>query len=275
MKSLASSYDAGRRGAGWVKVKPAPTLDLVVLAVEWGSGRRKGLLSNLHLGARDPESGGFVMQGKTFKGLTDATLEWQTKKFQELAVERSDWVVKVRPESRGRNRVRRAPKRAPPTRAFGAALCAREALSRDKPASDADTIQFVRECSSELTSVPSSACASCSVGSCSALARPASLRRRQPALAAFRWRASRASTATRRLRTPTALYFNPAALSQARGLHLFFDLSLALRRVSYDRRRAPTTLRIRRTPRVQTWAAPCWSIRSSTRPWRPRSRSGT
>ncbi len=75
VKSLASTYEAGRRGAGWVKVKPAPTLDLVVLAAEWGSGRRTGLLSNLHLGARDPESGGFVMLGKTFKGLTDAMLK--------------------------------------------------------------------------------------------------------------------------------------------------------------------------------------------------------
>ncbi len=71
VKALASSYDAGRRGVGWVKVKPAPTLDLVVLAVEWGSGRRKGRLSNLHLGARDAETGGFVMLGKTFKGLSD------------------------------------------------------------------------------------------------------------------------------------------------------------------------------------------------------------
>ena len=98
VKSLASSYDAGRRGAGWVKVKPAPTLDLVVLAAEWGSGRRTGLLSNLHLGARDPDTGGFVMLGKTFKGLTDAVLKWQTEKLQEIATERTDWVVHVRPE---------------------------------------------------------------------------------------------------------------------------------------------------------------------------------
>jgi DNA ligase-1 len=98
VKSPEAPYDAGRRGAAWVKVKPRHTLDLVVLAVEWGSGRRKGWLSNLHLGARDPDTGGFVMLGKTFKGLTDELLRWQTERFQELAVERGDWVVRVRPE---------------------------------------------------------------------------------------------------------------------------------------------------------------------------------
>ena len=84
-KSLSSPYEAGRRGAGWLKVKPVHTLDLVVLAVEWGSGRRTGKLSNIHLGARDP-AGGFVMLGKTFKGMTDAMLDWQTARFTELAV---------------------------------------------------------------------------------------------------------------------------------------------------------------------------------------------
>ncbi|MGH8960931.1 MAG: ATP-dependent DNA ligase [Jatrophihabitantaceae bacterium] len=84
-KSLTAAYEAGRRGAGWLKVKPVHTLDLVVLAVEWGSGRRKGRLSNIHLGARDPETGGFLMLGKTFKGMTDAMLEWQTARFTELA----------------------------------------------------------------------------------------------------------------------------------------------------------------------------------------------
>ncbi|AVT33103.1 ATP-dependent DNA ligase [Plantactinospora sp. BC1] len=98
VKAPDAAYDAGRRGAAWIKVKPRHTLDLVVLAVEWGSGRRKGWLSNLHLGARDPETGGFVMLGKTFKGLTDELLRWQTERFQELAVERGDWVVRVRPE---------------------------------------------------------------------------------------------------------------------------------------------------------------------------------
>jgi DNA ligase-1 len=98
-KSLWSPYEGGRRGASWRKVKPVLTLDLVVLAVEWGSGRRTGKLSNIHLGARDPASGGFVMLGKTFKGMTDAMLEWQTRRFLELAEGETDrFVVKVRPE---------------------------------------------------------------------------------------------------------------------------------------------------------------------------------
>ena len=99
VKSLAAPYEAGRRGAGWLKVKPVHTLDLVVLAVEWGHGRRKGWLSNLHLGARDPDTGGFVMLGKTFKGLTDKLLTWQTERLLELADGPTDqWVVRVRPE---------------------------------------------------------------------------------------------------------------------------------------------------------------------------------
>lgn len=98
IKNPDSLYDVGRRGAAWIKVKPRHTLDLVVLAVEWGHGRRKGWLSNLHLGARDPGTGGFVMLGKTFKGLTDELLRWQTERFRELAVDDSGWVVTVRPE---------------------------------------------------------------------------------------------------------------------------------------------------------------------------------
>lgn len=98
-KSPTAPYEAGRRGAGWLKVKPVHTLDLVVLAVEWGSGRRTGKLSNIHLGAREPASGGFVMLGKTFKGMTDAMLDWQTARFTELAAGPTDgWVVKLRPE---------------------------------------------------------------------------------------------------------------------------------------------------------------------------------
>jgi len=98
-KSLAAPYEAGRRGAGWLKVKPVHTLDLVVLAVEWGSGRRAGKLSNIHLGARDPDTGEFVMLGKTFKGMTDAMLEWQTHRFTELADGSTDgYVVGLRPE---------------------------------------------------------------------------------------------------------------------------------------------------------------------------------
>jgi DNA ligase-1 len=99
VKSLEAPYAAGRRGAGWLKVKPVHTLDLVVLAVEWGHGRRRGWLSNLHLGARhDSEPGRFVMLGKTFKGLTDKMLAWQTERLLELATERGEWVVTVRPE---------------------------------------------------------------------------------------------------------------------------------------------------------------------------------
>jgi DNA ligase-1 len=97
-KALSSTYEAGRRGAGWLKLKPAHTLDLVVLAVERGSGRRRGLLSNLHLGARDPEGGGFVMLGKTFKGMTDQMLAWQTEHLSKLAVAHEGHVVRVRPE---------------------------------------------------------------------------------------------------------------------------------------------------------------------------------
>ena len=98
VKSLTAPYEAGRRGAGWVKVKRAQTLDLVVLAAEWGHGRRQGRLSNLHLGARDSSGGGLVMLGKTFKGMTDAILVWQTEKLLELAVGQEGHVVHVRPE---------------------------------------------------------------------------------------------------------------------------------------------------------------------------------
>lgn len=104
VKALDSVYAAGRRGKSWLKVKPVLTFDLVVLAVEWGSGRRTGQLSNLHLGARDPdgafgEPGGFVMVGKTFKGLTDALLKWQTDHFPTIETHRSAYAVHVRPET--------------------------------------------------------------------------------------------------------------------------------------------------------------------------------
>ena len=98
VKNLALGYDAGRRGAGWVKVKPVHTLDLVVLAVEWGSGRRRRWLSNIHLGARDTDTGELVMVGKTFKGMTDAILTWQTERFLALETGRDGHVVHVRPE---------------------------------------------------------------------------------------------------------------------------------------------------------------------------------
>ena len=99
-KSPDAPYQAGRRGAGWLKVKPVHTLDLVVLAVEWGSGRRRGKFSNIHLGARDPATGEFIMVGKTFKGMTDAMLDWQTKRFSRTCRRSGtdDYVVHVRPE---------------------------------------------------------------------------------------------------------------------------------------------------------------------------------
>jgi DNA ligase-1 len=96
-KSLAAPYEAGRRGAGWLKVKRAHTLDLVVLAAEWGHGRRRGFLSNLHLGARGAD-GGFVMLGKTFKGMTDELLAWQTERLLALETASDGHVVRVRPE---------------------------------------------------------------------------------------------------------------------------------------------------------------------------------
>ena len=98
VKALTSGYAAGRRGQQWLKVKVAHTLDLVVLAAEWGHGRRKGWLSNLHLGARNPANGSFVMLGKTFKGMTDQMLEWQTNKLLQLEISRDDFAVYVRPE---------------------------------------------------------------------------------------------------------------------------------------------------------------------------------
>jgi DNA ligase-1 len=96
-KNLGAPYAAGRRDAAWVKLKPRHTFDLVVTAAEWGHGRRRGWLSNLHLAARDEASGGWVMLGKTFKGLTDEMLAWQTKRFLELEVRRTDWTVYLEP----------------------------------------------------------------------------------------------------------------------------------------------------------------------------------
>ena len=145
VKAAGSPYAAGRRGSGWVKVKPTHTLDLVVLAVEWGSGRRKGLLSNIHMGARDPDTGGFVMIGKTFKGMTDEMLRWQTERFTELAVGGTEgWVVELRPEQvveiafDGLQRSSRYP--------GGLALRFARVLRYrdDKTADEADTIETVR-----------------------------------------------------------------------------------------------------------------------------------
>jgi len=144
-KSSGSLYEAGSRGAAWLKIKVAHTLDLVVLAAEWGSGRRQGWLSNLHLGARD-EAGGFVMLGKTFKGLTDELLAWQTEKLKSLAVNPTarDWVVAVRPElvvEIAFNELQ-ASRRYPGGLALRFARVVR--YRPDKLASDADTIETVR-----------------------------------------------------------------------------------------------------------------------------------
>jgi DNA ligase-1 len=143
VKSLDAPYEAGRRGAGWLKVKPRHTLDLVVLAAEWGHGRRRGWLSNLHLGARDGQ-GGFVMLGKTFKGLTDAMLAWQTERLQELAVDTGEWVVHVRPElvvEVAFDGVQTSP-RYPGGMALRFARVLRH--RPDKTAADADTVDAVR-----------------------------------------------------------------------------------------------------------------------------------
>jgi hypothetical protein len=106
-KALDAPYAAGRRGAGWLKVKLAHTLDLVVLAAEWGSGRRKGWLSNLHLGARDPAAGGSVMLGKTFKGLTDQVLAWQTEQFLAREIGRDAYTGLCAAGAGGRDRLQR------------------------------------------------------------------------------------------------------------------------------------------------------------------------
>lgn len=144
IKDPEAPYDVGRRGSAWVKVKPRHTLDLVVLAVEWGHGRRHGWLSNLHLGARDPQSGGFVMLGKTFKGLTDELLRWQTDRFRQLAVADHGWGVTVRPEQVVEiafDGVQTSP-RYPGGVALRFARVLR--YRDDKPAGEADTIDTVR-----------------------------------------------------------------------------------------------------------------------------------
>jgi DNA ligase-1 len=141
VKSLAAPYEAGRRGAAWVKVKPVHTLDLVVLAAEWGHGRRRGRLSNLHLGARG--DGGFVMLGKTFKGLTDALLAWQTEALLAREVRRTAHVVHVRPElvvEIAFDGVQTSP-RYPGGVALRFARVVR--YREDKPAAEADTLDAV------------------------------------------------------------------------------------------------------------------------------------
>lgn len=144
-KGLAAPYTAGQRGSYWLKLKRAKTLDLVILAAEWGNGRRSGWLSNLHLGARDPESGQFIMLGKTFKGLTDEMLQWQTEKFLAMETARDAWTVYLRPELVVE--VAFSDVQASPRYPAGMALrFARVKRYRpDKPADEADTIQTVME----------------------------------------------------------------------------------------------------------------------------------
>jgi DNA ligase-1 len=143
-KSLTAPYEAGRRAASWLKVKRLHTLDLVVLAAEWGHGRRKGFLSNLHLGARDDRTGEFVMLGKTFKGMTDEMLAWQTQAMHALETGRDDWTVHVRPElvvEVAFNDLQASPR-------YPGGLALRFARVKryrpDKTAADADTIDTVR-----------------------------------------------------------------------------------------------------------------------------------
>ena len=144
VKALDAPYEAGRRGTGWLKVKRAHTLDLVVLAAEWGHGRRQGWLSNLHLGARAPESGGFLMLGKTFKGMTDELLAWQTDRLQEIETHREGITVYVRPELV----VEVAFDGLQPSTRYPGGVALRFARVKgyrpDKRAEDADTIATVR-----------------------------------------------------------------------------------------------------------------------------------
>ena len=144
-KALDAPYEAGRRGRRWLKLKPVRTLDLVVLAAEWGHGRRRGWLSNLHLGARDETTGDFVMLGKTFKGMTDELLAWQTARLQELEVSRDGQTVFVRPElvvEVAFNDLQASPQ-------YPGGLALRFARVKgyrpDKLAADADTLATLRE----------------------------------------------------------------------------------------------------------------------------------
>ncbi len=143
-KSLRAPYEAGNRGASWLKIKRAHTLDLVVLAAEWGHGRRTGKLSNLHLGALDTRTGDYVMLGKTFKGLTDATLDWQTRELEARAIRRDPGTVYVRPELVVE--IAFSDLQASPRYPGGLALrLARVKRYRDdKQARDADTMESVR-----------------------------------------------------------------------------------------------------------------------------------
>ena len=153
-KAADAPYAAGARGRSWLKVKRARTLDLVILAAEWGSGRRRGTLSNLHLGARDTERGGFVMLGKTFKGLTDQMLAWQTKRFLDLEIARDAYTVYVRPEIVAEiafNEIQASSQ-------YPGGLTLRFARVKryrdDKPASEADTLATIQTMYTQMTGEP-------------------------------------------------------------------------------------------------------------------------
>jgi DNA ligase-1 len=148
-KAIDAKYAAGARGASWVKVKRARTLDLVILAAEWGNGRRKGWLSNLHLGARDTQKGGFAMLGKTFKGLTDEMLAWQTQELLRLEIGRDSYTVHVKPElvvEIAFNEIQASPR-------YVSGLALRFARVKryriDKTASEADTFETVQRLAHE------------------------------------------------------------------------------------------------------------------------------
>jgi DNA ligase-1 len=144
VKALDAPYDPGARSASWLKVKRSHTLDLVVLAAEWGHGRRRGWLSNLHLGAIDSLTGDLIMLGKTFKGMTDAMLAWQTEELLKREVSRDQWTVRVRPELVVEvmfNDLQASPR-------YRGGLALRFARIKryrpDKDAADADTMEAVR-----------------------------------------------------------------------------------------------------------------------------------
>ncbi|HTE42765.1 MAG TPA: ATP-dependent DNA ligase, partial [Steroidobacteraceae bacterium] len=143
-KSLIAPYEAGKRGASWLKIKHTHTLDLVVLAAEWGSGRRTGKLSNLHLGARHPATGEFVMLGKTFKGLTDSMLEWQTKEFLAREVSRDSNTVTLRPELVVEIAFNDIQASSHYTGGYALRFARVKRYRSDKAASEADTIETVR-----------------------------------------------------------------------------------------------------------------------------------
>src|SRR3989442_13054634 len=143
-KALDAPYEAGSRGAGWLKIKKARTLDLVVIAVEWGSGRRKGWLSHLHLGALDPASGDFVMLGKTFKGMTDKMLAWQTERLLSLETSREGHVVHVRPELVVEIAFNEIQQSSPYPGGFALRFAPVKRYREYKSATEADTIETVR-----------------------------------------------------------------------------------------------------------------------------------